>query len=99
VIIVIWRKKDIHAAENSLTVMIVIRMKKFAKNRECQSDQMSLCKNRPKCSPIPFMCSDKGYDDFKGLFQSVEYIHRRTQMITAGIAVAVTFYRIESSAL
>jgi hypothetical protein len=44
-------------------------------------------------------CSDKGYDDFKGLFQLVEYIHRRTQMITAGVAVAVTFYRIESSAL
>jgi hypothetical protein len=44
-------------------------------------------------------CSDKGYEDFKGLFQSVEYIHRRTQMITARVAAAVTFYRIESSAL
>jgi hypothetical protein len=47
----------------------------------------------------PWYCSDKGYEDFKGLFQSVEYIHRRTQMITARVAAAVTFYRIESSAL
>jgi hypothetical protein len=48
---------------------------------------------------LAIYCSDKGYEDFKGLFQSVEYIHRRTQMITAGVAAAVTFYRIESGAL
>jgi hypothetical protein len=35
----------------------------------------------------------------KVLFQSVEYIHRRTQMITARVAAIITFYRIANSAL
>jgi hypothetical protein len=52
-----------------------------------------------KVGLVASCCSDKGYEGFKGLFQSVEYIHRRTQMITARVAAAVTFYRIESSAL
>jgi NADH:ubiquinone oxidoreductase subunit E len=45
------------------------------------------------------ICSDKATKISKVLFQSVEYIHRRTQMITARVAAVITFYRMANSAL
>jgi hypothetical protein len=55
----------------------------------------------PTCYITTFLmlCSDKATKILKVLFQSVEYIHRRTQMITARVAAVITFYRIANSAL
>jgi hypothetical protein len=51
------------------------------------------------CCTMKNMCSDKATKIVsKVLFQSVEYIHRRTKMITAGVAAVVPFYRVANSA-